>query len=79
LEHRGKLDGNKELIDFCSTLEQVCIDTVESGKMTKDLAMLVKPEGLTEADYLSTENFLAAIKENLDLKLASQPSSKQNV
>jgi len=70
LEHRGKLDANQPLIDFCHALEQVCIDTVESGKMTKDLAMLVKPEGLTEADYLTTENFLAAIKENLDAKLA---------
>jgi len=70
LEHRGKLDENQELIDFCHKLEQVCIDTVESGKMTKDLAMLVKPEGLTEADYLTTEKFLAAIKENLEAKLA---------
>ncbi len=70
LEHRGKLDENQALIDFCHTLEQVCIDTVESGKMTKDLATLVKPEGLTSSDYLSTEDFLAAIKENLDTKLA---------
>ena len=69
LEHRGKLDNNQELIDFCQKLEQVCIDTVESGKMTKDLAMLVKPEGLTDADYLTTEGFLAAIKENLETKL----------
>ena len=69
LEHRGKLDKNQPLIDFCHALEQVCIDTVESGKMTKDLAMLVKPEGLTEADYLTTENFLASIKENLEAKL----------
>lgn len=70
LEHRGKLDENQALIDFCHALEQVCVDTVESGKMTKDLAMLVKPEGLTAADYLTTEDFLAAIKENLDAKLA---------
>ena len=70
LEHRGKLDENQELIGFCHTLEQVCIDTVESGKMTKDLAMLVKPEGLTSADYLTTEDFLAVIKENLDTKLS---------
>ena len=69
LEHRGKLDGNKALIDFCLKLEQVCVETVESGKMTKDLAMLVKPEGLRSADYLTTEGFLAAIKENLDIKL----------
>ncbi len=70
LEHRGKLDNDRELVNFCNTLEQVCIDTVESGKMTKDLAMLVKPEGLTSADYLNTEDFLAAIKENLDKKLS---------
>ena len=69
LEHRGKLDGNQALVDFCLKLEQVCVETVESGKMTKDLAMLVKPEGLTAADYLTTEGFLAAIKENLDIKL----------
>lgn len=69
LEHRGKLDNNQELINFCHTLEQVCIDTVESGKMTKDLAMLVKPDGLTDSDYLTTEDFLATIKENLDAKL----------
>jgi isocitrate dehydrogenase len=69
LEHRGKLDNNQALIDFCLKLEQVCVETVESGKMTKDLAMLVKPEGLTADDYLTTEGFLAAIKENLDVKL----------
>jgi isocitrate dehydrogenase len=69
LEHRGKLDGNQALVDFCLKLEQVCVETVESGKMTKDLAMLVKPEGLTASDYLTTEGFLAAIKENLDIKL----------
>ncbi len=70
LEHRGKLDNNQALIDFCLKLEQVCIETVESGKMTKDLAMLVKPEGLSDADYLSTEDFLQALKVNLDKKLA---------
>jgi isocitrate dehydrogenase len=70
LEHRGKLDGNQALIDFCHALEAVCIETVESGKMTKDLAMLVKPKGLTDADYLTTEDFLQTLKENLDRKLA---------
>lgn len=69
LDHRGKLDENQELIDFCHALERVCIDTVESGKMTKDLAMLVKPEGLTADDYLTTEAFLEAIKDNLEKKL----------
>jgi isocitrate dehydrogenase len=70
LEHRGKLDNNQELITFCHALEQVCVETVESGKMTKDLAMLVKPEGLTDADYLTTEGFLQALKTNLDSKLS---------
>ena len=70
LEHRGKLDNNNELIDFCSKLEQVCVETVESGKMTKDLAILVKPDNLTASDYLTTEDFLAVIKQNLDAKLA---------
>jgi isocitrate dehydrogenase len=69
LEHRGKLDNNQELINFCHALEQVCIDTVESGKMTKDLAMLVKSDAMTEADYLTTEDFLEAIKANLEAKL----------
>src|SRR5690606_18609633 len=70
LMHRGKLDDNQALIDFCEKLEQVCIETVESGKMTKDLAMLVKPEGLTDADYQTTEDFLQTLKVNLDKKLA---------
>lgn len=70
LMHRGKLDNNQELINFCQKLEDVCIETVESGKMTKDLAMLVKPEGLTDADYLTTEDFLQTLKTNLDKKLA---------
>ncbi|MFA5555956.1 MAG: NADP-dependent isocitrate dehydrogenase [Flavobacteriaceae bacterium] len=70
LMHRGKLDNNQELINFCEKLEQVCIETVESGKMTKDLAMLVKPEGLTDADYLTTEDFLQTLKTNLDTKLS---------
>lgn len=69
LEHRGKLDNNQELIQFCQTLEQVCIETVESGKMTKDLAILVKPDSLTDDDYLSTEDFLMAIREHLNNKL----------
>ncbi len=70
LEHRGKLDNNQALIDFCHTLEQVCIDTVESGKMTKDLAVLIYEDKITSENYLTTEGFLAAIQENLDKKLA---------
>ena len=70
LEHRGKLDENQGLIDFCHTLEQVCIDTVESGKMTKDLAVLIYEDKITSDNYLTTEGFLAAIQENLEKKLA---------
>ena len=54
LMHRGKLDNNQPLIDFAHTLEKVCIDTVESGKMTKDLAILIYGDKLTSNDYLNT-------------------------
>ncbi len=66
LMHRGKLDGNQELIDFAQTLEDVVVATVESGKMTKDLALLVSPDQA----YLTTEDFLAALDENLAARLA---------
>ncbi len=69
LAHRGKLDNNQALIDFCQTLESVCIETVESGKMTKDLALLIHKENLNETHYLTTQNFLTVLKENLDEKL----------
>ena len=66
LMHRGKLDGNQPLIDFAQTLEDVVIATVESGKMTKDLATLVSDT----QEWLTTEDFLAAIDENLKAKLS---------
>ncbi|WP_431218652.1 NADP-dependent isocitrate dehydrogenase [Leifsonia xyli] len=66
LAHRGKLDGNQELIDFTHTLEDVVVKTVEEGKMTKDLALLVGPE----QKFLTTEEFLDAIAENLKARLA---------
>ena len=69
LMHRGKLDGNQPLIDFCQKLEQVCIETVESGLMTKDLAILVYGDKLMSENYLNTQDFLAALKRNLDEKL----------
>jgi len=69
LLHRGKLDGNQPLVDFCHKLEQVCVETVEAGEMTKDLAILVHGNNISRADYLSTEEFLDAIKRNLDKKL----------
>ena len=69
LEFRGKLDNNQELINFCQTLEKVCIETVESGKMTKDLAITSKPKVEHGTDYLYTEEFLDALDQNLKVKL----------
>ena len=69
LAHRGKLDNNPALIDFCEKLEQVCIETVESGKMTKDLALLVYGDKMTRDNYLNTEEFLNTLKVNLEKKL----------
>ena len=65
LAHRGKLDGNDELINFSQSLEAVCIDAVESGHMTKDLAILIGPSN----KYLTTNQFLEVIKSNLEKKL----------
>lgn len=70
LQHRGKLDDNQALIDFCQTLENVCIETVESGKMTKDLALLIHKDKLTSEHYLTTQEFLRALKTNLEAKLS---------
>ena len=65
LAHRGKLDSNKQLIDFANTLEKVCVETVESGSMTKDLAILIDKN----SKYLTTNQFLEAINSNLKKKL----------
>jgi isocitrate dehydrogenase len=65
LAHRAKLDNNKELAAFANTLEEVCIKTVESGKMTKDLALLISKD----APWLNTQDFLSAIDENLKAAL----------
>lgn len=69
LAHRGKLDGNEALTNFCHTLERVCVETVESGKMTKDLALLVHGDSMKREDYLTTQEFLGAIKGNLEQAL----------
>ena len=66
LSHRAKLDGNDELAKFASTLEKVCVDTVESGFMTKDLALLVGDK----QSWLTTEGFLDKISENLTKAMA---------
>jgi isocitrate dehydrogenase len=69
LAHRGKLDGNKNLIDFCLTLEKVCVETVESGKMTKDLAVLIHGKKTDSSHYLTTQQFLSELKTNLESKI----------
>jgi isocitrate dehydrogenase len=70
LAFRGKLDNNQELINFCDALEQVCVETVESGKMTKDLAVCIYGNKVNHGEhYLYTEEFLSAIDENLRKKL----------
>jgi isocitrate dehydrogenase len=61
LKHRGLLDGTPEVTAFAETLERVCVETVESGQMTKDLALLIS----RDAPWLTTEDFLAAIDTNL--------------
>ena len=71
LAFRGKLDGNQPLIDFCLALEKVCVETVESGKMTKDLAVCIYGNKVNHGEhYLYTEEFLDAIDANLQAKLA---------
>tara|TARA_B100000963_G_scaffold341991_1_gene342362 strand:- start:36619 stop:37842 length:1224 start_codon:yes stop_codon:yes gene_type:complete len=66
LEHRGKLDKNNQLINFCNLLEKVCIKTVETGLMTKDLAILIHGKKVAKRNYLNTQEFLNSIKKNLE-------------
>jgi len=66
LKHRGLLDGTPDVTTFAETLERVCIEAVEAGEMTKDLALLVAKD----APFLNTEDFLAALDENLAKKMA---------
>ena len=73
LAFRGKLDDNQPLIDFANALESVCVEVVESGKMTKDLALSVYPQGtklMADEHYLNTEDFLDALDQALQTKLA---------
>jgi isocitrate dehydrogenase len=70
LEFRGLLDNNQELINFCRALEAVCVETVESGKMTKDLAVCIHGNKVNHGEhYLYTEEFLDALDQNLKVKL----------
>jgi len=70
LAFRGKLDNNQELIDFCNTLEQVCVETVESGVMTKDLAVCIHGNNVKHGEhYVFTEEFLDALNVRLRQKM----------
>ena len=69
LMHRGKLDNNQDLIDFCKLLESVCIETIEEGKMTKDLALLVFKDDMVSSNYLTTKQFFKELKSNLERKI----------
>jgi isocitrate dehydrogenase len=66
IAHRGKLDNTPEVVGFAETLERVCVETVESGKMTKDLALLVGDD----QEWLSTQQFLDALDENLRKRMS---------
>ncbi len=70
LAFRGKVDGNKDLIRFAETLEKVCVDVVEAGKMTKDLAVCIYGNKVTEGQYLNTEPFLEALNQELRQRLS---------
>jgi isocitrate dehydrogenase len=70
LMHRGNLDGNMALVNFAQKLEDVCIETVESGKMTKDLAVCIYGDATSSEHYLNTEEFLEALNQGLQAKLA---------
>ena len=67
LAHRGKLDGTPEVTAFAETLEQVCVETVEGGQMTKDLALLIAPD----APWLTTDEFMNALNDNLARKVGA--------
>lgn len=71
LAHRAKLDKNQKLLNFSKALEKACISTVENGQMTKDLALLVHKENMRDEHFLTTEQFLIKLKDNLDQILLS--------
>ena len=71
LEFRGKLDGNEALVNFCHALEQVCVETVEAGHMTKDLALCIYGKDLKTEHYMYTEDFLNLLDTNLRKKLTA--------
>ncbi|HEY7005046.1 MAG TPA: NADP-dependent isocitrate dehydrogenase [Sphingomicrobium sp.] len=73
LKYRGKFDNTPEVVKFAETLERVCVETVEGGQMTKDLAILVGPE----QPWLTTEQFFEAIVKNLESAMAAEPTANE--
>jgi isocitrate dehydrogenase len=69
LAHRAKLDGNSDLKSFCEKLETSCIDTVEGGIMTKDLALSIHGSKMTREHYVNTKEFLDAVSDSLASKM----------
>ncbi len=74
LEHRGKLDGNKALIEFAQKLEKACIDTVESGTMTKDLSICIHgmEKGTDRKYWVTTDEYMDAVLDNMDMKSVTE-------
>jgi len=70
LEHRAKLDNNPELLKFCQSLEKVCVETIEAGKMTKDLAICIHGNNVKRENYQNSDEFLKELSKNLKAKLA---------
>ena len=66
LQYRGKFDHTPDVVEFAERLEQVCVDVVESGRMTKDLAILIR----ADHPYLTTDEFMKAIDEELQQRMA---------
>jgi isocitrate dehydrogenase len=73
LKYRGKFDETPEVVRFAETLERVCVETVEKGQMTKDLAILVGPE----QPWMTTEQFFEAIRANLEAAMANSASPQE--
>jgi len=71
LEHRAKLDDNKQLAEFCKALEEVCIETMDSGFLTKDLALSVYGDKLKREHYLNTFEFMDKLAQNLQAKVSA--------
>jgi isocitrate dehydrogenase len=69
LAHRGKLDGNDELVEFAEKLEAACVETIEQGKMTKDLAITIHGDKVKREHYSETKQFIEEIRENFAKKL----------